>query len=307
MWRGFVTTAASLRKKNVMSSFATSVSRTADKDPQNGKPQIHLLTDPDETPALDAPRVEPAAASSSQTIDEVSRVERLLSQLEARSLALVPYGYGALREVPARKASSGLIAGTLVAIWLSTIVLAVAYIRYTNRSPAERAAVTAPMVIANEPDPQEQRVANSVDHLAKALISSSQRLNELQAAMDRSNRDLQRIAKANTTKGKATLAPAKSEAGESALSTALAEGKIPKNWHRVLDMKPTESATAHKTADGSIDYWLVPRGVDSAPSKVLPIGTSSEGVVVHSLEDGKDYTLTPAGEWRSGSLTPPGN
>ena len=293
-----------------MSSFATAPSRTPDKDPQNGKQQLHLLVNPEEeTPALDAPRVEPTAASglqtSSQTLEEVTRVERLLSQLEARSLALVPYGYGTLREVPARKSNSGLIAGALVAIWLSTMILGVAYIRYVHTG-SERAAATAPLVIP--PPDADPQVANSVDHLAKALVSSSERMNALQAAMERSNRDLQRMATKvnNTEPSKAAPAAAKNDAEDAAPAGATADAKLPKNWHKVLELKPTDAATPHKTADGSIDYWLVPNASGAAPSKVLPIGTSAEGVVVHNLEDGKDYTLTPSGEWRNGTLAPTG-
>jgi len=300
-----------------MSSFATAPKRTADKDPKTGKQQLHLLTNPDEVaePEPEAPPPEPAAApasSSAQTLDEVSRVERLLSQLEARSLALVPYGYGSLREVSTRKSRSGLLASSLVALWLATLVLGVAYIRFVGHSPVvpDRAAGTVPLVITPQPDPQEQKVANSVDHLAKALVSSSERMNELQAAMERSNRDLQRIAtKVTSDHAKAVSTPAKTEDEQyAATQNAVAEGSnLPRNWHRVLEVKPTEAAVAHKASDGTIDYWLVPRSGEATPSKVLPIGTSAEGVVVHNLDDGKDYTLTPSGEWRNGALASGGN
>jgi hypothetical protein len=94
---------------------------------------------------------------------------------------------------------------------------------------------------------------------------------------------------------------------EAAPPSEAAAGTLPKNWHRVIDLKPNDMAVPHRGADGAIDYWLVPRGTDKPQAKVLTIGTSVEGVVVHNLEDGKDYTLTPAGEWRSGSVAPPGN
>jgi hypothetical protein len=297
-----------------MSSFATAPSRTPDQDPQNGEQQLHLLVDPEEeAPALDAPRVEPTVTNgsqiSSQSLDEVTRVERLLSQLEARSLALVPYNYGTLREVHPRKTNSGLIAGTLVAIWLSTMILGVAYIRYMHIGTG-RAAATAPLIIPPpDADPQDQKVASSVDHLAKALVSSSERMNELQASMERSNRDLQRIATKVNNSGQTKAVPgaAQNDAEDAAPSGTAADAKLPNNWHRVLELKPTDAATPHKAADGSIDYWLVPNSSGAAPSKVLPIGTSPDGVVVHNLEDGKDYTLTPSGEWRNGTLPPAGN
>ena len=302
-----------------MSSFATAATRTPEKETPSGK-QLHLLVNPGVTPDVTAPNAATpppeksaleAAAVNPQTIDEITRVERLLTQLEARSMALVPYGYGTLREAPSRKSKKGLWAGMLVAIWLTTLVLAIAYIRYIGHSPfaTERAASNAPpLIVAPDPDPQEQKVAASVDHLAKALVSSSERMNELQAAVEKSNRDLQKIASKVTPDHSSKLpADSKIDSSDSSLSTVVVEPTIPKNWHKVLDVKPTDLAVAHKTADGSIDYWLVPRGSEASPSKVLPIGTSAEGVVVHNLEDGKDYTLTPSGEWRNGALTPSGN
>lgn len=297
-----------------MSSFATATSRTPDKEPPNGK-QLHFPTSPDAAPDGDAPHLEAgrveAAANGSETINEVNRVERLLSQLEARSMALVPYGYGSLREVSARKSNTGLVAGILVAIWLTTLVLAVAYIRYVGHSPlgTDRASAATPLVINPDSDPQDQKVAASVDHLAKALVSSSQRMNELQAAVEKSNRDLQKIA-TKVTSDHTTAPPAvdfNADESKDASVSATVEPNIPKNWHKVLDVKPTDTAVPHKSADGSIDYWLVPRGADASLNKVLPIGTSAEGVVVHNLEDGKDYTLTPSGEWRNGALAPGGN
>jgi len=290
-----------------MSSFATAPTRAPEKEAQKTK-QLSLLSQQEAPPEQDAAAAE---ASPPQTSDEVTRVERLLAQLEARSMALVPYGYGALREVPAKRPNTGLIAGILVAIWLSILVLGIAYIRYNRIAPpVDRAASPAtPLIIPSSADAVDQKMASSVDHLAKALVSSSERLNELQAAMERSNRDMQRMAtKVNDHPKPASSPVPKMDASEIATpSGSAAELTLPKNWHRVLDVKPTDSAIPHKGDDGTLDYWLVPRGIDKTQTKVLPIGTSPEGVVVHNLEDGRDYTLTPSGEWRNGAITPPGN
>jgi hypothetical protein len=219
-------------------------------------------------------------------------------------MALVPYGYGNLREVPAKKSNSAIIAGVIVAVWVSTLILGVAYLRLGNHQVADRAPVPTPIILGA--DPQEQKVASSVDHLAKALVTSSERMNELQAAMERSNRDLQRLASKVSEKPKPAAASPRVEAMEIAPNGA-AGANLPKNWHQVLDVKPSDSAVPHRGADGLIDYWLVPRGAEKSAAKVLPIGTSPEGVVVHSIDDGKDYTLTPNGEWRNGAMTTPGN
>ncbi len=298
-----------------MSSFATAASRSADKDTPNSKQLLHLLVNPEGMPeaensATAAAAAEPARAEAPvvnpQTLDEAARVERLLTQLEARSMALVPYGYGNLREVAPRRSNTALLAGALVAIWATILILGIAYIRYVGHSPfssAERTTVSVPTVIAPETDAQDQKVAASVDHLAKALVSSSERMNQLEAAVEKSNRDLQRIAKSNSERPAQT---ANTEQNEDSTSVVVSP-TIPKNWHRVLEIKPTDMAVPHKTADGTIDYWLVPRNGDASPNKVLPIGKSADGVVVHNLDDGKDYTLTPNGEWKNGALAPAGN
>ena len=285
-----------------MSLFATATSRTPDQVPANGN-QMNALSNLEAAPDIEIPpRMDSLRAEGAgpQNMGEADRVERLLNNLEARSMALVPYGYGNLREAPVRKTNTAVIAGVVVAMWLGTVILAVAYMRYVGRSPfaAERVPPAVPMVVAPEPNPQEQKVAASVDYLARALASSSQRMNELQSAVDKSNRDLQKIvSKVNTPPPPVTAAPNETK---DVPSTVVVEApNLPKNWHKVLDIKPTDSAIAHRGADGNVDYWIVPRGVDVPPSKVLPIGNSAEGVLVHNLEDGKDYILTPGGEWRS--------
>jgi hypothetical protein len=301
-----------------MSSFATAASRNP--EPPNGR-QYQYPADPDgalnaEAPSLETQRFEApprfeTAANGTQPIDEIARVERLISQLEARSMALVPYGYGRLPEVPSRKLNTGLLASVLVAIWLTSVILVIAYMRYVGHAPStpERATTSTPFVITPEPEPQDQKVAASVDHLARMLVSSSQRMTELQVAVEKSNRDLQKIASKVNSEHPATAAPVDfgNEERSAGLPSAGIQQKLPKNWHKVLNVKPTDAAVPHKGADGLTDYWLVPRGTEAALSKVLPIGTSAEGVVVHNLEDGKDYTLTPAGEWRTSGPAPGGN
>ncbi len=284
-----------------MSSSATATSRAPEKEAQRTK-QLRLLTQSETPPDQDA--------SQAESGDEVTRVERLLAQLEARSMALVPYGYGTLREVPAKRPNTGVIAAVLVAMWLTILVLGIAYIRYNRlaQSLDRAAAPAAPLIIPSAADPVDQKMATSVDHLTQALVSSSERLNEMQAALERSNKDIQRIAAKVSDHAKPVAAAPRTEPleiGPAASSTT--ELTLPKSWHRVLDIKPADTAVAHKGDDGTLDYWLVPRGADKTQIKVLPIGTSPEGVVVHNLEDGKDYTLTPAGEWRNGAMTPAGN
>jgi len=287
-----------------MSSFATAASRSPERETPSGM-EPSLLVNPGAAPEVEIRTPETVSAGTSPVLDEAVRVERILTQLEARSQALVPYGYGAIREPVSRRPSNALLAGVLVALWLTSLILAVAYIRYVGHSPfaADRAAAAPSLVIAPESDPQAQKVAASVDHLAKALVSSSERMSQLQAAVDKSKRDLEKIARKVGTEQdvtKVTVPAARTEIAMDA-PVDVVEPTIPKNWHRVLNVKPTDAATPHKGADGLVDYWLVPRNGEGSPTKVLPIGTSADGVLVHNLDDGKDYTLTSNGEWKNGS------
>jgi hypothetical protein len=302
----------------MMSLFATP-SRNAEKELHNSK-QLHYLADPEEPLPADTGPVE-SPAGKVASLDEVARVERLLTQLEARSMALVPYNYANLREVPAPKANRVLIACSLLAIWLGTLAVAVTYSRFANQPPpiAQRAPVTTSLVISSAPDLREQKVTSSVDQLAKALVTSSERLNQLEAAIQRSNRDLQDLttnvnserAKAGSTLPKAEpartvapplatlVAPPPAAPFPTPFAVNIAEGASPRqNQYRLLETKPTDAAIPHKGDDGTIDYWLVARSANKAPEKVLPIAVSADGVVVYNLEDGKNYTLTHLGEWR---------
>jgi hypothetical protein len=229
-------------------------------------------------------------------------VEQLLAQLEARSMALVPYVYRSASEAPAKKGNMWLVAAGLLCLWLSTLLLGVAYISYKRTTPVvERITSAAPLVIPSVPEQPEQNAANSVDHLAKALAASSERLNQIEAALEKSNRDMQHLA-TKVTSGQAKTTPATTETSGSAtpqVAAPVADNLLTKPPYPVMELKPTDAATPHRTADGSIDYWLVARSADKEPAKVLPVATSADGVVIYNLEDGKNYTLTPQGEWRN--------
>jgi hypothetical protein len=78
-----------------------------------------------------------------------------------------------------------------------------------------------------------------------------------------------------------------------------------------MDLQPVAGAIVHTNAMKQRDYWLVPRQVQSGATimvRVMPFeitryvstqggGTVRMGVRVHSIEDGRDYTVTMAGEW----------
>jgi hypothetical protein len=62
---------------------------------------------------------------------------------------------------------------------------------------------------------------------------------------------------------------------------------------------PLSGGFAHRNEQGEIDYWIMPRSLPSGEFsvKVQPYGASALGVLVHDIDDGNDYILTPQGGW----------
>lgn len=58
-------------------------------------------------------------------------------------------------------------------------------------------------------------------------------------------------------------------------------------------------ALAHQNSQGVLDYWLVQRILPTGDQflRVKPYSTSALGTMVHSVDDGVDYLLTPDGGW----------
>lgn len=312
-----------------MGSMGTSPKRNGDADAQN---RLYVVANP-ETPATQ----ETARAvidRNNTVLEQVDRVEQLMTQLEAKSVALVPYGYWNEPQTQAKRSNTWVIAAVLGFIWLSSLALAVAYFSYRHSSQvAERELPSTPTVISSPSDQQDRKTAESVDQLTEALVSSSNRLNRIEAILEKSNLDLQQLKTkvgsegTNTVTRQSEAAPV--EINNAATTSASTFGKAnqnaaaalaaneatalalkpalnalnapapPKATYQVLSVKPTDAAVPHKADDGTIDYWLVAHGAFKELAKVQPIAISADGVVIHNLEDGKNYTLTRQGEWRN--------
>jgi hypothetical protein len=292
----------------------------------------------------------PADRAGMPALDDAQRVDNLISQLEARTMALVPYGYGQVPMAPPPTSwTTPVIAGSLVAIWLSSLILAVLFFQSrSERAQIVERSTVAPLVIPTSADVREQKVNSSMDRLAKALVSSSERLRKLETVVEKSTADArQRTTATNAERTKEARADAEARMVELAahhppppqvpapvvtsvaasipvpvvvpgpppmkppvapLVTAPLPAQVappvipvvsgPKGVYEVLKIKPTDAATPHQGPDGKIDYWLVARHDINGLVKVLPINKSSDGVVVRDLDDGKNYVLTPQGEWR---------
>jgi hypothetical protein len=312
-----------------MGSTGTSPKRGEEADAQN---QLHIVANP-ETPATQ--ETAQAALNANRAFDQVDPMEQLLAQLEAKSVALVPFGHWNQPQAQAKKSNNWIIAAVLGGIWLSSLALAVAYFSYKySLQVAERGVPTTPRIISSPSDQQDQKTAESVNQLTKALVNSSNRLNQIEAVLQKSNLDLQQLKTkvgsegTKTEHGQPEAAPVEinnpatnstgtlGEADQNGAAVTLVANEAtapgpkpalkapnvqapPKTTYQVLSVKPTDTAIPHKAGDGTIDYWLVTRGVFKELCRVQPIAIAADGVVIHNLGDGKSYTLTPQGEWRN--------
>jgi hypothetical protein len=274
-------------------------------------------------------------ATNNLPLDNVSRIEEMITQLETRTTALVRHSNPHLYASPAPKNSYGQIAVVLAAGCFTIMSVGIFYISY-NRSPqiSQRGPAPVPLVIPPIHDSRDKKEVTSLDRLAKTLATSSVRLNRLEAALEKSNRNLAqlnaqtappisrqsrtdrvKVASAGDAEGKvpsfpqvASVAVTSPSPAISAVSRSITPLSVPpvnsgssqRNAGQFLQMKPTDSAIAHKDVLGNIDYWIVARGDGNGSAKVLPIGVSAEGVVIRNLEDSKTYTLSHHGEWNEG-------
>lgn len=237
-----------------------------------------------------------ADASQSLTIQDVDRVEKLLAQLEARSMAMVPYACGLhVPQIrPAAQLNKALIAGTLISLWLSTLVAAVTLFRVTKYGPqmVEQDPVATLRVIPKAHEVQQPTSAVQ----ASPMSTLSRSLNRLADRTEHANKDLLRTT-ANVNGVSEILPRSKINLVVRSVPLTMTTAR-PRFWDPLLDVKPTESAIAHRSAEGAIDYWVLPHGpFFSDPTKVLPLGRSPNGVYVRNLDDGRNYRVTPSGDW----------
>jgi len=298
-----------------------------------------------------------SATNGTLSLDTAVRVERLLGQLEVQSMALALYRKATPEDRPS-KPSIGVLIGTLVALSLTILALAVLYIVSEARSTQLVEGVPTPqsLVIPSVPDHSAGRAAELFDQLTRELIGISSRIGHVETELQKSNYDFSHtrarpnaklpaatrsegathaettapavapsvasIAIPATTRltfGIAPLVPTSAPAVPATahaileapsvpfpstaavqppVTASVPKGPVIKNQYEVLKTRPTLAAKEHKDVFGNIDYWTVPRPGQQGTVNVVPIDLSADGVVVRNLEDGKNYTLTPQGEWR---------
>jgi hypothetical protein len=105
---------------------------------------------------------------------DLDRAERILKQLEARSVALVKYGHHPSPRVRPSGSDKSAIGSALAALWLSTLALAYFFISdHVQWKAGDQVSVTGKRVISGS-------------QIAKTLASSSRRPSRLEATAKRS-------------------------------------------------------------------------------------------------------------------------
>ena len=191
--------------------------------------------------AASPPKTAPVRSPTKQLPSsfDLARVERLVSQMEAHSVALVKYRYSEGPQ-PRRPASNKTGDCVFVALWLSSFALAVVYV-LTPPQLAKQDRVASRRVISTVPNPNEQKLGSPVDRLAKSLPYSSHRLKRLEAA----------VANAESPN-------AESPDAATASITAPMDSPSPTPTGSP-QIQPGNLAVPHQAAGGTVDYWVMPR------------------------------------------------
>lgn len=156
-------------------------------------------------------------------------------------------------------------------------------------------------------------LTNSVEGLTKTLVQSAFQVNSVSGILQSGQsemygfetrlRDVQAILRnhqeAKTRAQQAAPAPRN---GARPPSEAAASGGslLDRHIHPVdLSIALPAGFIAHRNGQQEIDYWIVPKVGSSGETavKVQPYGVGPFGVLVHGIEDQKDYVLTEQGGW----------
>jgi hypothetical protein len=148
---------------------------------------------------------------------------------------------------------------------------------------------------------QDHNVANKDEDLKQLVRSSGETLSRLDlvrqnigARNDVEQRLNDRLNRLERMLG-STPAPAVSV-------VSAAESPTRRDYAMDKTIPPIANASLHYNSDKEADYWLVQREVrpnSDIVVRVVPFATSRLGVMVHSLDDGRNYILTSTGGWMS--------
>jgi uncharacterized phage infection (PIP) family protein YhgE len=173
----------------------------------------------------------------------------------------------------------------------------------------DRALLNLAVSIANG-NVKVNGLSQSIEALAAALAKSSSKIGDFSNQLGQRGNQIQaldsRLQTMEVTLRKAQQVRSQANDRAVSLTTTQPPSALPtallanSHSHQIDASIPMPAGTlGHQNSQGELDYWLVFRVLPSGERavKVKPYGTSSFGVKVHNIEDGRDYTLTPQGEW----------
>jgi hypothetical protein len=139
-------------------------------------------------------------------------------------------------------------------------------------------------------------LTSSLQTLAAAVLSSSAKTNGIEERLERSRRDLRRV--------ESQLQYDEMQMGTRLPNVPVTEPQPPgalRHHHEIAgQLQPgVQGAQIWRNNKGEVVYWLMPREMEGRVRlvKVLPVATDPEGVVVHDVDDGEDYVVTPSRGW----------
>jgi hypothetical protein len=139
-------------------------------------------------------------------------------------------------------------------------------------------------------------LASSLQTLAAAVVSSSAKTRGIEERLERSRRDLRRV--------ESKLQYDEMQMGTGLPNVPVTETQPPgalRHHHEIAgQLQPgVQGAQIWRNNKGKAVYWLMPREMEGLVRmvKVLPVATDPEGVVVHDVDDGEDYVVTPSRRW----------
>jgi hypothetical protein len=169
-----------------------------------------------------------------------------------------------------------------------------------------RSLLNLSSVISND-NLKIDRLTNSVEGLTKSLAQSTFQINDVSGRLelDRSimNRFETRVRDVEAAFRKRQEAMVQGIKRVSRNSpTTISEGASLSNRHSHpvdLSIPLPAGFVAHRNGQHDIDYWMVPQIGPSGEFavRVQPYGANALGVLVHGIDDGKDYILTKQGGW----------
>lgn len=240
-------------------------------------------------------------------------LQRLLAELEARATTRFPAPYLAEQVQPTRR--TGWFRAQLALLWLLSIILCIFVVKYFDREttaqiadPAQTRSITKLTATINDQNKQFSRMFDSIQQLTSAMASSSLRTTAMQAILKRLSGGLNQT-EPQPTREKIEFSPTTPPVVKMTPPQPFREPPrmeiFPSVHHHrpIGDVVAMDNVVVHHNPAGIMDYWLVPRIVSDVRTmtKVVPIAQTTIGVLVHNVEETKDYIVTPSGDWLAAS------